>query len=324
MRNTIYSTARSTRGVRAQEATSQSGFVAFIKKAFGDLPWYEYLWYCIFIVVGILCLALLKFTPTLLITVLSLYVYMVASNLTARGKLGGLIVATFSSTVYVVVCFFTRVWGEVIANILIYIPLNIYAIFKWKSLKSQNDNHENTLAVTKMSFNDWWFYLSFIGVGGLGLGLFLQEVMHQNWAILNAFSIFISLGGDFARNNGKREVWWFYLVSNILFFTMWVLVSSGDGWDTIPYSISAVASIFNSIIGMIEWQKLLQKNQLTTGYYLSHNRPKINSIVRLRRQMQHFVWKSECDANWQNRHQNYQTIKPTHTSNAIITAYKRK
>lgn len=309
---TIYSTVRATRGIKKpEETTNRGGFVAFVNKLFGNLPWYEYVWYAVFVVAGILCLSLFKFSAILLVSVISLYVYMIASNLQARGSIIGLYFSIASTGIYVAVCIVTRVWGEVISNVLIYLPLTIIALVKWNKLATTES--QNELKVTKFGLSDWWFTIGFVGTFSIASGIFLDKVMGQSYATINAFSIYISLAGDFARNNGKREAWLLYMISNILAVVLWVLVSVGQDWSTIPYIVSSFAGLFNSIIGMIEWQKLLQKNHKTTGDYLAKaNRKKVNSIIRLRRQMQNLKWVASTDENWKNRYKNYKKVRPRH------------
>ena len=309
---TIYSTVRATRGIKTtSETTKTGGFVAFCKKIFGNLPWYEYVWYAVFLVAGVLCLSLFKFSPILLSAVISLYVYMIASNLQARGVKIGLYFSLASSGIYVAVCILTHVWGEVLANCLIYIPLTVIALVKWNKLSSEET--QNELKVTKYGIEEWWFTIGFVGTGAISLGLFLDKVLGQSYALINAFSIFISLSGDFARNNGKREAWLLYVISNIIAVVLWIFVSSGDGWGTIPYIISSFAGLFNSVIGIVEWQKLLGKNHETTGEYLAYKeRKKIERIIRLRRQMRNLSWSAKTDENWQERYKNYKKVKPRH------------
>lgn len=302
-RNVIFATARATRGIkRPNEANQVGGFVGFIKKVFGDLSWYEYLWYAMFFSAGALCFAFLEFELMLLFTVISFYIYLVADNLTARGLTIGLFVSILSGSVYTTLCVFNGVWGEVIANICIYIPLDVWAIFKWRNLKSENDNHEKTLAVTKMSFTEWWFYLSFWGVGTIALGMFLTTVLNQSTGYLNAACIFVYLAGQLSRNQGKREMWFFYFAGDIISIVMWIQIVTDDGWNTFPFFISTISSLSNSVIGFIKWQQLLSKNQKTTGHYLAHQRKRIVKIIRLRHRFKNLVWKKETDEHWQLRH----------------------
>ena len=297
---TIYSTVRATRGITTtKEATPKGGFAAFAKKLFGNLPWYEYVWYGVFILAGILCLSLFPFTPTLLVSVISLYIYMVACNLEARGMRAGLYISLLSMAIYVAVCIITHVWGEVISNLLVYIPLTVIAIFKWGRLQSEDGQSE--LKVSSFGIVDWWFTLSFIGAGTIALGLFLQKVMGQNYAYINSLMIMFSLAFTFARNNGKMEVWAFSLISDALCVVLWVLVSKEDGWSTIPYIISSVSSLFNSIIGIIEWRKLLKKNKAPIGNYLAVKRVKITNIIKLRRKLQNMHWTLSSDEGWKKR-----------------------
>ena len=313
--NTIYSTMNATRGiVRPNEATRKdSGFLRILKKVFGDLDWYGYVWYTTFFLAGAACFVVFKFNWILLATVLSLYVYLFASNLTARGLVAGLYVGIVSSLAYTVMCVITGVWGEVIANCALYIPLSVLAVFKWKNLKSANDNHEKTLAVTSIGLSEWWFYLSFMLAGTIGLGLFLSKVLHQGTAYVNAATIFLYIAGAFARNNGKREVWLFYIVGDITGIVLWLLVAMQGDWSTFPFCLSSISSFFNSIIGMIEWTRLYKKNQETRGIYLATQRRKVTKVIKVKRKFRNLSWTLATDECWQKRNKDFSKIFPHHT-----------
>ena len=300
---TIYVQLNPTKGVKTpKEATAISGRFWLIKKLFHVLSWYELIWYAVFIISGVLCLTLIPFSFTLLTTVLSLFIYMFALNFIARGKLIGLFISIFSSLIYITICILTDVWGEVITNVLIYIPMDIWAIYNWRKLKSDDaDPKKQTLAVTRSCISDWWFYLSFSLLGTIGLGLFLRDVLHQTHAFLNSSSIFFALSGTFLRNNGKIESWYFNLISDGLMVALWIYVSFDIGFSTIPYALSSLCSMFSSGIGLIVWEKLYKRNLSTTGEYLAKSRKKINNIIVLKRQMQNLKWKSASDENWHER-----------------------
>ena len=108
---------------------------------------FELFWYPTFILGGILCLVLLPIDFELVLCVTQLFLCMTASNLAARGNRWGLFLSSISMSMYVYVSFINQVWGEVIINAALYIPLEIHGFFKWK--QASDGNASNLLVINK-------------------------------------------------------------------------------------------------------------------------------------------------------------------------------
>ena len=85
-------------------------------------------WFSIFISLGLVCLAL---DPSGWFTVLDLFILMVNIYYVAKGKLLGIYIGIFECCLYSFICYQTGLFGEVIKNMCICVPLNIYSIISW-------------------------------------------------------------------------------------------------------------------------------------------------------------------------------------------------
>ena len=134
-KNLIFGTSASTRGayyhsMRLQRSEDPEANRAEILLALKRTSWFERLWYPIFFLAGVLCLIFIRpITFELCFSVASFWLYMFANNLLARGKFAGLLLSITSASLYTVVSFFAKVYGEVLINLLLYIPLCFSANF---------------------------------------------------------------------------------------------------------------------------------------------------------------------------------------------------
>ena len=92
-------------------------------------------WYITFFLLGLVCLAI---SPKSWFFVLDLYVVMINIDLVARGKLVGMYIGIFECFLYSFNAIQSGLWGEVIKNLAICVPLNIVTIVNWtRSLRKQ-------------------------------------------------------------------------------------------------------------------------------------------------------------------------------------------
>jgi nicotinamide riboside transporter PnuC len=93
------------------------------------------IWYITFFLLGLICFAI---SPSSWFYVIDLYVVMINIDLVARGKLVGMYIGIFECFLYSFNAMQSGLWGEVIKNLAICVPLNIVSIINWtKSLRKQ-------------------------------------------------------------------------------------------------------------------------------------------------------------------------------------------
>lgn len=252
---------------------------------------FEFFWYPTFLILGLLCLVLIPiFTKMstadiiLLVTcVLNLWLCMTANNLVAKGIRVGLILSCISMLIYVAVSVYQKVWGEVLINILLYIPLGIIGYINWG-----RGAEEGTVdTVNKMSGVELLKYISMaIGIIASVWAL-LKFGLGQEFALFNAVSIAGCIVGDLARNKRFFETWFFYMMCNIGGIALWgcQIFTTGDGISLaiLPTMISFMATLSNNFNGIYIWNILYNNKHKNGGVFLAKRSVDIRKIVKLKR-----------------------------------------
>ncbi len=257
---------------------------------------FEFFWYPTFLILGLLCLILVPIATSLntagvlllVFSVLSLWLSMTGNNLTAKGYRTGMLICTINMIIYVGISFYQKVWGEVIINALIYIPLEIYGFFKWKKNEELiNATGKRNEDVYKMNGKEWLIYGSLLVVLTVVVWALLQFVLKQSYAIFNAISIAGCIVGDLARNKRFFETWYFFMVCNIGGIILWALQIFGGGGDVtfaiLPTMISFLATLSNNFNGLYIWNYLHNKTCRNGGVYLAKRKVSIQKIAKIKR-----------------------------------------
>lgn len=310
----IFGTNASTKGafyhsMKLQKSSDPNANRAEILVALQRTSWFERLWYPIFFIAGILCLVFIRpFNFELCFAVLSLWLYMFANNLLARGKAIGIILSIISATLYTIVSFFAKVYGEVIINVLLYIPLDIIAVITFKkNLNKKTDE----LSVKKLSVKAWFVTIALLVAGTAGVWALLYILPGQVYPLLNAISMSAFLAALLLRNLRYIEFWWFNLIGNAVTIAMWAFVStsSAEMLYSLPFALSSLAALLNNIYGIIMWRNIYKKATTNGGVYVKKN-IKINQVIKLRRRYnQAMKWNNQVEQSRKKKIQTQLYIK---------------
>ena len=301
-RNLIMGTSSATRGAFYKDMNLQKSLDPNINRAsiviaLKRTSWFERLWYPIFLLAGVFCLIFIRpFNFELCFSVLSLWLYMFANNLIARGKLTGIIISIISASLYTVVSFFAKVYGEVLINILLYIPLDIIALITFKKNKDKNTNE---VSIKKLNIKGWLLTIFLTVVGAGIIFVILYFLPGQVYPLLNALSIAFFLTALIIRNLRFKEFWWFNMLGNIVTITLWVIVSMAgtDMLYGLPVALSSLAALCNNVYGIIMWQSIYRKEKTHGGIYVKRV-VKINKVIKLRRRYNKAMnWNKEVEEN---------------------------
>ncbi len=256
---------------------------------------FEFFWYPIFIVLGVLCLTLIpiftKMTSIdvllLVFSVLSLWLGMTGNNFVAKGYRFGLISTCINMVLYVVVSAIQKVWGEVIINTFVYLPLAIYSFFKWKqdALKKAEKGARMD-DVEKMTGKELLLYILLLLGLTAGVWAVLNFGLSQAFAIFNAVSIAGCIVGDIARTKRYIETWFFYMLCNIGGITLWALqifASGNVSLAVLPAMISFMATLSNNFNGVYIWSVLYRNTHRNGGVYLAMRPVNIKGVAKLKR-----------------------------------------
>lgn len=272
---------RNVKNVDRERALRRSQLILAAKR-FG---WFELVWYPVFILGGLLCLLLIPFSFELAFSVANLLTYMIANNLVARGKRSGLLISTISMVIYSVVSYINEVWGEVIINVAMYIPLEVIGFIKWKQ---QAENEEAKMDIVKKLTP-----VGYLGMFAMLAGLTgaIWAVLHyglkQNFAIFNALGIAACILGGQARNHKYIETWLLYIIANLGSIALWcctAFIGDGTGMTlaVLPIILSYSSTLTNDFNGWAIWEVMYKKCNKKSGIYLARRKVNINKVAKIK------------------------------------------
>lgn len=120
-----------------------------------------------------------------------------------------------------------------------------YGWFRWK-------DDANTRPVTRIN-GVWWFGYAALGVGVLGLLLFILEVLGASMTTIDITLAVLSGVAQFMLDNKKLENWWVWAVVNVL--SIWYFMTAEA-----PLFLAAFQYLFflgNTVWGYVEWKKTM-------------------------------------------------------------------
>ena len=172
------------------------------------------------------------------------------------GKWYNYIFGIIFSVVYAYVCFINGLYGFAIFTILLYTPIQIIGIIKW--FKNRVDD---VVKIKSLSIKNGLLLTLGICLSSLLLGFLLSLIPSQRLSLLDAVSQMINLGGIILCIYRYREMWFVWLVNNLVDLAIWIINfinhTSNAGMMLV---VSIIYLIFN-ILGLIFWIKT-EKHQL--------------------------------------------------------------
>ena len=170
--------------------------------------------------------------------------------LTGKGKLSSFWVGTINTILYAVVAWQARYWGEVMLNLIYYVPMNFVGLYMWS--KNMNNQTEEVVK-ERMSFKGSVLAYTCVIAGTLGYGVILN-LMNGTLPFIDSMSTVFSIFAQFLCVKRYMEQWVLWIVVDIVTVIMWVYAfinGTGDMATVLMWSIYLI----NAIIMFIKWKK---------------------------------------------------------------------
>lgn len=215
---------------------------------------FEIVWFAVFFVAAIILSMLFKDTWIGFIAFLS---GVICVLLAAKGSRWNYIIGIINCLAYGYVSFVSNLYGEVIENILVYLPLQFVGFFLWKKFEQNQIVKMKKLSVTK---NILIFVIAILLtiIGGFLLGL----IETQATPFIDSFTNIFSLLATILMLLRYRESWFVYILVNVVSIVMWV-IRAADGVAQAYLMIVMWSAYFvNSIYGFYNWTRQLNKTPL--------------------------------------------------------------
>lgn len=176
--------------------------------------------------------------------------------LTGKGKLSSFWFGTINTVLYAIVAWRSRYWGEVMLNMLYYLPTNFIGLYMW----SKNMNKDTDEVVkTRLSLKGSIFTYSALAACTVGYG-FVLKAMGGTLPFIDSLSTVVSVFAQILCIKRCMEQWMLWVIVNIVTIIMWVyafFTGTGDLATILMWSIYLV----NALIMLIKWIKETKKQK---------------------------------------------------------------
>ena len=260
------------------------------------------IWYITFVVLGLTCLAL---DPSSWLNVLDLFIVMVNIDLVSRGKLSGIYIGILECFVYSYIAYQSALYGEIVKNLCIAVPLNTFSIISWTiSMKKQakekfiDSQPQNEIIIRKLSKKQKAMFAGiFVVVFALCYSL-LRFVLHQkNALILGAITLSMSIIGKILTARRYMEAYLIFNTNDVISLLMWgqTLLETGFSISTFSMIVYALAMFTMDVYAYGLWKSMYRKVAVNGGVLLAMRKVNIKRIVKLRRRFRNLKWDKEVD-----------------------------
>ena len=165
--------------------------------------------------------------------------------LCAKGKRSGFIFGFVNVIGYAFISYHNAYYGEVMLNVLFYIPANIVSYIVW----TKNKDHErNDLEVKARSLSGVQLTISLIVIAAVTFAYhFLLEVLGGSMTMLDGTTTVLSIFATILMALRYSEQWLFWIIVDILTVALWVVAGN-------PVMIAMWAAyLVNAFYGYLMW-----------------------------------------------------------------------
>ena len=262
-------------------------------------------WYAIFLTFSLVFLCIY---PKSYLSILELLILMVGIDLTSRGKIIGVVISIFECVLYAYISWSSGLIGEVIKNLAIAVPLNIYTIISWsinsKKLKqSQRQSKYKKqdsadIVIKKMSPKMLAISCVLTALVVVASYFLLKYGLKQKVSLITSALVFAFMC-TYKTLSGARymESWIFAIIQSCLSLLMWcVTILSGSATITeLPMIAVTLACLSNHIYGYTMWKALYRRVAVNGGEILAKRRMSIKKVIKIRRRFKTLYWNKKID-----------------------------
>lgn len=177
--------------------------------------------------------------------------------LTGKGKRSSFLFGTVNVVFYAMISFQARYYGEVMLNILYYLPMNFVGWFAWK--KHMN---EETGEVVKRRLprnrRVWVYGLTAAAILLYGLVL---KALGGNLPYVDSMSTVVSVAAQILSVKRLTEQWVLWIVVDVVTVVMWG-INFAQGGETVATLAMWSVYLINAVIMYIRWNREGRANEV--------------------------------------------------------------
>ena len=175
--------------------------------------------------------------------------------LTGKGKRSSFIFGLINVIFYAIVAFQAKYYGEVMLNVIYYLPMNFVGWFAWK--KHMNDD-TGEVVKERLTFKKSVIVYALTAAAIFIYGLILKA-LGGNLPYIDSMSTVISVVAQILSIKRLMEQWVRWIVVDVVTVIMWA-VHFAQGGETIATLAMWSVYLVNAFIMFIRWYKESKKN----------------------------------------------------------------
>ena len=174
--------------------------------------------------------------------------------LCAKGKISNYVFGCIYVSTYAIIAYQNRLFGEVMLNLLYYLPMNFVGIAMWKKNMGADDDvttkHMSSSMKVKTLIGSiivvliYWQFLNFLG---------------GNLAIIDAVTTVAAVLAMYLQVTRYTESWIMWIIVNLTSIVLWLAAMIAHGSNNITMLVMWSAYLLNSTYGYLNWKKLENK-----------------------------------------------------------------
>ena len=170
--------------------------------------------------------------------------------LTGKGKRSSFLFGTVNVIFYALISLEAKYYGEVMLNLLYYLPMNFVGWFAWKKhMNAETDEVEKTRLSRKTGALIYGLTALAIVLYGLVL-----RAMGGNLPMIDSMSTVVSVTAAILSVKRLREQWVLWIVVDVVTVIMWA-VNFARGGETIATLAMWSVYLVNAVIMFVKWDR---------------------------------------------------------------------
>ena len=222
-----------------------------IKSFFSDWTLFEKCWLAISSVAMIGLSVVLGDAPLALLSGLAGIISVV---LCAKGKIQNYAFGMFQAITYAYICYQSKIYGEVMYNILM-VPMIIIGFITWKRNMTNDGKEVKARNLTPKG----WAILILCTVASIAAYSLLLRILGGSYALVDSSSTVLSIIATILMLARYSEQWIMWVLVNVVSVVLWAMALANGDMGSATLIIMWIAYLFNSVYGYINWRKMARK-----------------------------------------------------------------
>lgn len=175
----------------------------------------------------------------------------------AKGKVITQFIGITWSVFYIYIAITQNLWGEVILNLGVIVPMYLYGIINWMRHKQQDNNIVKIAELSKkeLTILSCSFIPIFIVI------YFLLQALNTAQLLMSTLSFALLVPAMYLLMRRSKYSNYAFLLQDLVYIILWLCVVMQGGGNYLCIVISNIIQVGFDIYAIIEWRKLEKKQK---------------------------------------------------------------